>query len=155
MSYQHQTAYSNASWSGTASDRMTFTTTEHRATAGSNYSAEGLYGGANATSQESTSFSADTSVTLNSNSNYGITLSNTSQMWLYPPVRLEQFSRPAYNEQTPNMTALRPVLLPTPAERMRLPMMTCKGCMDFAPQHIQLIPEIIFNDMALLGHLGM
>ncbi|XP_003366731.1 conserved hypothetical protein [Trichinella spiralis] len=119
MSYQHQTAYSNASWSGTASDRMTFTTTEHRATAGSNYSAEGLYGGENATSQESTSFSADTSVTLNSNSNYGITLSNTSQMWLYPPVRLEQFSRPAYNEQTPNMTALRPVLLPTPAERMR------------------------------------
>ncbi|KRX34199.1 hypothetical protein T05_3998 [Trichinella murrelli] len=119
MSYQHQTAYSNASWSGTASDRMTFTTTEHRATAGSNYPAEGLYGGANATPQEITSFSADTSATLNSNSNYGITLSNTSQMWLYPPVRLEQFSRPAYNEQTPNMTALRPVLLPTPAERMR------------------------------------
>ncbi|KRZ86484.1 hypothetical protein T08_11601 [Trichinella sp. T8] len=119
MSYQHQTAYSNASWSGTASDRMTFTTTEHRATAGSNYPAEGLYGGANATPQEITSFSADTSATLNSNSNYGITLSNTSQMWLYPPVRLEQFSRPAYNEQTPNMTALRPVLLPTPTERMR------------------------------------
>ncbi|KRZ73766.1 hypothetical protein T10_5808, partial [Trichinella papuae] len=119
MNYQHQTAYSNASWSGAASDRMTFTTTEHRAIAGSNYPAKGLYGGANATSQEGTSFSADTSATLNSNSNYGITLSNTSQMWLYPPVRLEQFSRPAYNEQTPNMTPLRPVLLPTPAMRMR------------------------------------
>ncbi|KRY81448.1 hypothetical protein T4D_11611 [Trichinella pseudospiralis] len=119
MNYQHQTAYSNASWSGTASDRMTFTTAEHRAVAGSNYLGKGLYGGANATSQEGTSFSADTSVTLNSNSNYGITLSNTSQMWLYPPVRLEQFSRPAYNEQTTNMTTMRPVLLPTPAMRMR------------------------------------
>ncbi|KRX89944.1 hypothetical protein T4E_10552 [Trichinella pseudospiralis] len=119
MNYQHQTAYSNASWSGTASDRMTFTTAEHRAVAGSNYLGKGLYGGANATSQEGTSFSADTSVTLNSNSNYGITLSNTSQMWLYPPVRLEQFSRPAYNEQTTNTTTMRPVLLPTPAMRMR------------------------------------